>query len=65
MGRDFLGLWALIFFTGAVIVFYAPSARYLLPLAAPFAILAANAVGPRVAIAGIVLQLALSLSLAS
>lgn len=63
VGRDFLGLWALIFFTGAVIVFYAPSARYLLPLAAPFAILAANAVGPRVAAAGIVLQLALSLSL--
>jgi hypothetical protein len=64
VGRDFLGLWVLIFFTGAVIVFFAPSARYLLPLAAPIAILAANSVGPRVAAAGIVLQLALSLSLA-
>ncbi len=64
VGRDFLGLWVLTFFTGAVIVFFAPSARYLLPLAAPVAILAANAVGPRVAAAGIVLQLALSLSLA-
>jgi hypothetical protein len=63
-GRDFLGWWALIFFAGAVIVFFAPSARYLLPLAAPIAILTANAVGPRVAVAGIVLQFALSLSLA-
>ncbi len=64
VGRDFLGLWVLIFFAGAVIVFFAPSARYLLPLAAPVAILAANAVGPRVAAAGIALQLALSLGLA-
>jgi hypothetical protein len=64
VGRDFLGLWMLIFFAGAVIVFFAPSARYLLPLAAPVAILVANAVGPRVAAAGVVLQLALSISLA-
>jgi hypothetical protein len=63
-GRDFLGWWALIFFAGAVVVFFAPSARYLLPLAAPIAILAANVVGPRVAVAGLVLQFPLSLSLA-
>jgi Dolichyl-phosphate-mannose-protein mannosyltransferase len=64
VGRDFLGWWALIFFGGAVIVFFAPSARYLLPLAAPIAILAANAVGPRIAVAGLLVQLALSLGLA-
>lgn len=64
IGRDFLGWWALIFFAGAVIVFFAPSARYLLPLAAPIAILTANAVSPRIALAGIMLQFALSLGLA-
>jgi hypothetical protein len=64
IGRDFLGWWGLIFFAGAIIVFFAPSARYLLPLAAPVAILTANAVSPRIAIAGIALQFALSLGLA-
>ena len=63
-GRDFLGWWALIFFAGAVIVFFAPSARYLLPLAAPVATLTANAVGPRIAATAVVLQFALSLGLA-
>ena len=61
---DFIGWWALIFFAGAVIVFFAPSARYLLPLAAPIAILTANAVSPRIAVIGLALQFALSLGLA-
>ena len=38
--RDFLAMWAVIFFTGALLIFFAGSARYLLPIAAPVAILA-------------------------
>ena len=40
--RGFLEAWVLIFFAGALIVFFAGSARYLLPIAAPIAILATN-----------------------
>ncbi len=38
--RDFLAQWVLIFFAGALVVFFAGSARYLLPIALPIAILA-------------------------
>lgn len=38
--RDFLAQWVLIFFAGALIIFFAGSARYLLPIAVPIAILA-------------------------
>jgi hypothetical protein len=38
--RDFLAQWILIFFAGALAIFYAGSARYLLPIALPIAILA-------------------------
>ncbi len=48
----------------AMLVFFAGSARYLLPVAAPLAILAANASRRSVAIAGAALQLALALGLA-
>lgn len=61
--RDFLCWWVLIFFVCGIAVFYAPSARYLLPLAAPLAILAADAVRPRIAAAAIAIQFAVSLSL--
>ena len=37
--REFMAAWALIFFGGALVVFFAGSARYLLPLAAPLGIL--------------------------
>ena len=47
--RDFLAQWVLIFFAGALIVFFAGSARYLLPIALPIAILATR----RVSLAGI------------
>ncbi len=62
--KGFLGVWILIFFTGAVVVFFAGSARYLLPIAAPVAILTANEarrVSGAVAVAaGLVLALLLT-----
>jgi len=64
IGRDFLRAWVLIFFAGALIIFFAGSARYLLPIAAPIAILAARQCSRAVLAAGFVLQMALSLSLA-
>ena len=39
---DFLTAWVLIFFSAALVLFYAGSARYLLPIAAPLAILASR-----------------------
>ncbi|HEV8415504.1 MAG TPA: glycosyltransferase family 39 protein [Bryobacteraceae bacterium] len=63
---DFLALWAVIFFAGALIIFFAGSARYLLPMAAPIAILTArSAPSTRWLMAGFALQLALSLALAT
>jgi 4-amino-4-deoxy-L-arabinose transferase-like glycosyltransferase len=37
--RSFEAAWILLFFAGALVVFFAGSARYLLPIAAPLAIL--------------------------
>jgi hypothetical protein len=62
--RGFLGAWVLIFFAGALVVFFAGSARYLLPLAAPIAILLANEVNPKIAYAGFGVGLVLALALA-
>ena len=56
--RDFLAQWILIFFAGALVIFFAGQARYLLPVAAPLAILAS-----RYARRGL-LQLAFGVSLA-
>jgi hypothetical protein len=39
---DFLTAWVAIFFAGALVIFFAGSARYLLPMAAPIAILVSN-----------------------
>jgi hypothetical protein len=39
---DFLKVWVLIFFAAALVLFFAGSARYLLPLAAPVALLVAR-----------------------
>jgi hypothetical protein len=64
VGRDFLGAWVLLFFAGALAVFFAGSARYLLPIAAPVAILAARRCGTATMVAGFALQMALSLGLA-
>ncbi|HEV2690685.1 MAG TPA: glycosyltransferase family 39 protein, partial [Bryobacteraceae bacterium] len=40
--RDFLAQWVLIFFAAALIIFFAGSARYLLPIALPIAIFASR-----------------------
>jgi hypothetical protein len=60
----FLRTWALIFFAGAAVVFFAGSARYLLPIAAPVAIIAARACPAPVLWSGFALQTTLSLALA-
>ena len=60
----FLLAWIVIFFLSAVAVAFAGSARYLLPMAAPVALLASRLDRKWLA-AGFVLQLALSLALAS
>lgn len=39
---DFLSAWIAIFFAGALVIFFAGSARYLLPMAAPVCMLAAK-----------------------
>lgn len=64
VARDFLSAWVLIFFAGALIVFFAGSARYLLPIAAPVAMLAANRCSTRMLTIGFAAQMALSVCLA-
>ena len=60
--RDrFLWLWIAVFFAGALAIFFAGAARYLLPLALPICILVASS---RFVWPAIALQAALSLSLA-
>jgi hypothetical protein len=58
--KGFLEAWVLIFFAGALVVFFAGSARYLLPVAAPLAILAVKRCTPRMIGVGFALQMALS-----
>ncbi len=62
--RDFLAQWVLIFFASALILFFAGSARYLLPIALPIAILATRRAGPRWQQIGFGAGLAISLGLA-
>jgi hypothetical protein len=62
--KDFLDAWVLIFFAGALIVFFAGSARYLLPIAAPLAILAANRCSTPILAIGFATQIALSVGFA-
>jgi hypothetical protein len=62
--RDFLAQWVLIFFAGALAIFFAGSARYLLPIALPVAILATRRAGPRMLGIGVGCGLALSVLLA-
>jgi len=63
--RDFLAQWVLIFFAGALVIFFAGSARYLLPIALPIAILATQRAGVRLLQASIACGFALSLTLAA
>lgn len=62
--RDFLAEWVLIFFAGALVLFFAGSARYLLPIALPLAILATQRVSRRWQKIGFAASLTLSLALA-
>ena len=59
---DFLTAWVVIFFAAALVIFFAGSARYLLPMAAPVAILAARE--RRWVIPAVAANLALGLALA-
>ncbi len=60
-----MGQWIAIFFAGALVIFFAGSARYLLPIAAPVAILAVRFAKPWLLATGFALQVALSLTLAA
>ena len=60
----FLAAWVALFFGGAAILFFAGSARYLLPMAAPVALLVSRLRVRWLAI-GFAAQLALSLALAT
>jgi hypothetical protein len=62
--RDFLAQWVLIFFASALILFFAGSARYLLPIALPIAILVTRRVSRRWQRIGFAASLALGLALA-
>lgn len=46
--RRFLAWWVLVFFASALVLFFAGSARYLLPIAAPVALLVAKQVQRRI-----------------
>lgn len=59
----FLVAWIALFFAGALIVFFAGSARYLLPMAAPVALLVSR-LRPKWLALGFACQMALSISLA-
>ncbi|HYL73272.1 MAG TPA: glycosyltransferase family 39 protein [Bryobacteraceae bacterium] len=62
--RDFLAQWVLIFFAAALVMFFAGSARYLLPIALPVAILASRYARRRWLEFGIGAGLVLSLAFA-
>jgi hypothetical protein len=60
----FLTAWIALFFGGALIVFYAGASRYLLPMAAPVALLVSR-LRPKWLAVGFALQMPLSLALAA
>lgn len=60
----FLAAWIALFFGGAALLFFAGSARYLLPMAAPVALLVSR-LRPRWLAIGFAAQMALSLALAT
>ena len=62
--RDFLAQWVLIFFAGALVIFFAGSARYLLPIALPIAILATQRASSRLLGISLACGFALSFTLA-
>jgi hypothetical protein len=60
----FLAAWIALFFAGAAVLFFAGSARYLLPMAAPLALLVSR-LQARWLVVGFAAQMALSLALAT
>ncbi|MEO7144521.1 MAG: hypothetical protein ABI165_13565, partial [Bryobacteraceae bacterium] len=62
--QDFLAAWVILFFGAALAIFFAGAARYLLPIAAPAAILASRKLSRTWLAAGVILQLPVSLGLA-
>ena len=62
--REFPSAWILLFFGAALILFFAGSARYLLPIALPVAILVARELPARWLYAGVACELVLSVGLA-
>ena len=61
----FLSLWTLVFFAVALVVLFAGSARYLLPMAAPVVLLVARRLGRPWLAGGVAAGLALGLMLAA
>lgn len=66
-GEGLLRWWLGVFFAAALVIFFAGSARYLLPLALPLAILVANALAdrPKLLIGASSAHIALGLALAA
>ncbi len=62
--RNFLPAWILVFFAAALVLFFAGSARYLLPIGVPVAILVADRLSLRWLAAGAAGSALISLSLA-
>lgn len=62
--RDWLSQWILIFFAAALAIFFAGSARYLLPIVLPVALLAARRLSLRILFTGLAIEATLSISLA-
>lgn len=63
--RHHLAAWTLLFFAAALVLFFAGSARYLLPVAVPVSILVAARLKAAWLWTGVALSAALSLSLAT
>ncbi|HTR37172.1 MAG TPA: glycosyltransferase family 39 protein [Bryobacteraceae bacterium] len=62
--REFPAQWVLIFFAGALVIFFAGSARYLLPVALPMAILATQRASLRLLQTSLACGFVLSIALA-
>ncbi len=60
----FLAGWVAVFFAAALVIFFAGSARYLLPIVVPVAILVSDRLTPRVLAIGIAAEAAIGLGLA-
>ena len=63
--QEFLAAWILVFFAAALVIFFAGSARYLLPIGLPVAILVSDRLPTRWLLAGGVAGAMLSLGLAT